>query len=385
MPCLYRKINLPCALSLIPHFHHKKLRSACTVAIVMGAEGMGMKTVICRLCSPCSLRMRMVDAQENAAAGSGCLGGCSLPLDRAAVAPSPRAISCRSPAPSRSSSRKRLRTSTWWSPAESITDVSTARLDESARLFGADSWLSILADGGWANLRLSVAFLRPRCERGMLETTVTRTGWTSFAGPRFGGIARDRSTDSRPLPRIAAVTATAEGVRLAMVTVKAPTGNEDIRSGRKSPDRRPERLSDREMPVSRQYELGAVLPGHFFSRQVFFLTADRTVSFVQKPESAWSLDASFEDRAYPGLSVGWSPVPGLVTLRLGVQTFLFGLAFDATGVFQALPSVTYSSSLKPLPWQSWANCAPTLRSKDSSGSITLRAAIPCLTPCRRAG
>ncbi len=223
-------------------------------------------------------------------------------------------------------------------PAKPLRDLSPAVLDAAARAAGADSWLSVGASGGWAALTLAVRSSDLLTNAIVLDTTVTRTGWESpqdLSAEEWAEIVQPIAGHYHRIPLT--TVSLQHGPVLATLTVKALPGTRITGLGEPALVVEQGGTASREMPAAHQYELGAILEGHAFSHQTIFLNTDKVVTFLQKPASTWSLDASLEDRAYPGVSLGWSPIPGRVTLRLGIQTFLFGLAFATSGVVASVP------------------------------------------------
>jgi hypothetical protein len=223
-------------------------------------------------------------------------------------------------------------------PPESLPNLSPTVLDAAARAAGADSWLSVNASGGWAALRLAARSSDLLTNAIVLDTAVTRSGWGSSQDLAVEEWAEIVQPIAGHYHRFAAVAATGtHGPMLATVTVRALPGTRITGLGEPALIVDQSGTASREMPAARQYELGAILRGYIYSRTSIFLSADRVVSLPQKPESVWSLDASLEDRAYPGVSLGWSPDPGRTTFRLGIQTYLFGLAFDSSEAVSSAP------------------------------------------------
>ncbi len=302
----------------------------------MGAEGMGMKTVVPALLS-LLIACAFVDAQETAATDT-------LAPRRMLLSVARDADGTFTPNDllqiSRSLQIKLLSATAEIDvvePAEGITDHSSTGLNAAARAAGADSWLSVSAGGGWAALKLSVRSSDLIADTTVLDITVMRTGWESsqdLSGEEWAEIIQPIAGHYH---RVAVAVVAPQGPALARVTVTALPGTRITGLGEPALIVDESGAASREMPAAHQYTLDASLSGYFFISQQIFLAADKVVSFVQKPESTWSLDALLQDRGYPGVSFGWSPIPGRVTLKLGIRTYLFGLAFDAAGVISSSP------------------------------------------------
>jgi hypothetical protein len=313
----------------------------------MGAEGMGMKTVVPALLS-LLLACAFVEAQETVAADTltprRMLINISRGADDAFTANDALQLS-------RSLQIKILAATseiTIVEPAAPLTDVSPAGLKAAAGAVGADSWLSVIADGGWASLSLSVRSADLVSDATVLDITVKRSAWGSpqdLATEEWAEIVQPLAGHYHRLP----VTVT-RTIAPATLTVKALPGTRITGLGDAVVVVDDSGTASAELPAQHQYVLGASRPGYFYASQQVFLSTDKLITLVQAPESAWSIDASFQDRAYPGLSLGWSPVPGRVTLKLGIRTYLFGLAFGSDSLFVSSPlsDLFFAGTVSPI-------------------------------------
>ncbi len=220
--------------------------------------------------------------------------------------------------------------------AGSVPDLSEAGLAEAAKSAGADSWLSVIAGGGWSTLKLAVRSFDLISNAMVLDTTVTREGWQSpldLSLESWDDIAQPIAGHYHMVEAAVAP----QGPRAALLTIKALPGTKISGLGPKPLVVDASGSLAQEMPVSRQYDIRASLIGHLPEHRQIYLEADRAVDFDQKPESRWTLDMSLQDRAYPGFSIAWSPRLGHFSFKLGITTYLVGLAFNSTGVFSSAP------------------------------------------------
>jgi hypothetical protein len=220
--------------------------------------------------------------------------------------------------------------------SEIVTDASAPQLNEAAKRVGADSWLWVIAGGGWSTLKLAVQSFDLISNDVVLDTTVAREGWQSpldLALEPWDDIARPIAGHYHKVD----IAVAQEGPLLAVLSITALPGTRISGLGGPPLVADESGTASREVPSSRQYTLGASLAGYHFESRQIFLEADKVISFDQKPESRWTVEAALQDRGYPGISLAWSPTPGVFSLKLGITTYLVGLAFDSAGAFSSQP------------------------------------------------
>jgi hypothetical protein len=221
-------------------------------------------------------------------------------------------------------------------PAQDSAQGDASLLASEAEAAGADSWLSISVGGEWSALELGVQSFDLISKAMVADLSVVREGWQSeqdLALETWNDIVQPIAAHYHMVETAVAQ----QGPPRALLSVRALPGTKISGLGGLPLFVDESGTASREVPAARQYTLGASLVGYIFSSRQIYLEADRVVSFEQSPESHWTAEAAFQDRAYPGVGLAWSLRPGVFSFKLGITTYLVGLAFDANGVFASQP------------------------------------------------
>ncbi len=88
------------------------------------------------------------------------------------------------------------------------------------------------------------------------------------------------------------------------------------------------------------YELVASRPGYLPLRERVYVETDRELSLRQERAPRFGVDAGLASMSYPSLQVTGFAVPGWLFARLGVMSYLGGLAFTSEQVFWTEPLST---------------------------------------------
>jgi hypothetical protein len=141
-----------------------------------------------------------------------------------------------------------------------------------------------------------------------------------------------------------AVSATrqAAGPAVARLIIKARAGTRVTGDGVPSFQVGSDGTASLSLPASREYLLWAGLSGYYTSSTRIFLTTDRQVVLPQDPSPRWAVEASLQDLGYPRIDLTWFPAPhnaffNGAYLKLGLMTYLVGLAFDSTKAISSAP------------------------------------------------
>jgi hypothetical protein len=87
--------------------------------------------------------------------------------------------------------------------------------------------------------------------------------------------------------------------------------------------------------VPATYELKASHAGYLPLEQRLFLEGDKTIDLTLDPYSRWTVDLSFFNAFNAGVEAGYFFIPGRGFLKLGLTSFLLGLALDSEGPFSS--------------------------------------------------
>lgn len=91
------------------------------------------------------------------------------------------------------------------------------------------------------------------------------------------------------------------------------------------------------LPSTGEYSLRATLAGYYPETSRFFLTGSKEVVLDQQKASWWAIDASLLELAYPSFDVTRFIIPNSFYVKLGITTYVLGLAFTDTQVFTNNP------------------------------------------------
>jgi hypothetical protein len=87
------------------------------------------------------------------------------------------------------------------------------------------------------------------------------------------------------------------------------------------------------------YHLRAALDGYYPAHQDVYVDADRDLQIIQKPASGWSVEASFFNAFFFDGNAGYYFLPNVAFLKVGVTSFLVGLALNQTSLTYSYPLV----------------------------------------------
>jgi hypothetical protein len=86
-----------------------------------------------------------------------------------------------------------------------------------------------------------------------------------------------------------------------------------------------------------EYSLRSTKPGFYPDTSRLFLTGDRELTLHQVRASRWAIDASLLQMGYPGMDGTYFIIPNWLYVKLGLTTYLVGLAFTDTQVITSNP------------------------------------------------
>ena len=218
-------------------------------------------------------------------------------------------------------------------PVSEVTE-SESDLSAEAGTEGADGWVSVTLSGSWSSMRLGVRAFDLLTNGDLVDQSFTRLGFSLEDLPREGWGDIVRAVAPRYHSALSAAPVPA-GSPVALLTVTARPGTRVTGLGASALEVGANGVASRSLPASREYLLRADLPGYYRLTSRIFLSADRNVTFHQERAPGWALEASVQDLGYPRVDVTWFPASGNAYLRLGLMTYLFGLAFNSEEAFSS--------------------------------------------------
>lgn len=87
------------------------------------------------------------------------------------------------------------------------------------------------------------------------------------------------------------------------------------------------------------YHLRATLDGYYPAQKDVYVDADAEVQIVQRPGAVWSVEGSFFNAFFLGGDLGYYFLPDTAFLKVGVTSFLLGLAFEQESLLFSYPLV----------------------------------------------
>lgn len=209
---------------------------------------------------------------------------------------------------------------------ESAPPASADRLTGIAKKAGTDSWVWIEITAKEAETSLRVRSFDILLQQSTLDRTLSRDGrllvldlpfekWDDIVSPVLDTYhAANLAAVDRPVAETSVITIRA----LPGTRVTAPRGPE-VTTGKDG-------YAEMTLASPAEYSLRAVLSGYRTEPQRFFLTSNRKIDFEQKAASLWAVEASLKDLGYPSFDVTHFIVPDLSWLRLGITSYVVGLA-----------------------------------------------------------
>ena len=210
-------------------------------------------------------------------------------------------------------------------------------LDAAARAVGADSWLRADISGQRSAPAVRIR-LFDLAENTMRADRVVKRGSDLGAG----AAAEERWQDvvasvSQAFPTLSAAETRPAEARDIVLTVHAQPGTRI--SGASGNPVVVGKSGEARIPLTggSALALRAELAGFFPVERSLLIDANRDLYLPQEPQSLLSIETSFQNAFSPSVAAVLSLVPELAFLRLGVASYLFGLALDETQAVISLP------------------------------------------------
>ena len=209
---------------------------------------------------------------------------------------------------------------------ESAPPASADHLTDLAKKASADSWVWVEITVKGAETSLRVRGFDLFFQQSALDRTLSRDGriltldlpfekWDDIVSPVLeNNRGADLANTERPVAQTAVITIRA----LPGTRVTVPRGPA-VTTGRDG-------YAEMTLASPAEYSLRAILSGYRTETQRFFLTSNRKIDFEQKAASLWAMEASLKDLGYPGFDVTFFIVPNFSWLRLGITSYIVGLA-----------------------------------------------------------
>ena len=218
----------------------------------------------------------------------------------------------------------------------SIGAPSVSDLSADARGRGADGWVSVIISGTWESMRIGVRAFDLRTSSMVVDRSFAR------AGSSLGELPREGWDDMVQVvaPQFHAALPGAQapsGAPQARLTIRAIVGTRVTGAGTGALVIGPDGVVTVDLPASREYLLRGELAGYSPSTARIFLSGSREVVLRQERSARWAMEASLQDLGYPRIDAAWFPGGGSAYVKLGLTTYLVGLALDSTEVLSSTP------------------------------------------------
>ena len=223
-------------------------------------------------------------------------------------------------------------------PSGSLSPASADLLAQQASEAGAVFWIWLHASADSSTL----SFRARGYDRSSLQTafdqSIQREGGFSAAslGSETWADLVDLLRPKLP-PASVPPTAVSSQPRKAAVTVHAEPGTviTGPRGTRATADS--SGVARLELAAPAEYTFRSTRLGFYAETDRLFLSEDQDLVLHQASASRWALDASMLQMAYPGVDVSYLIVPNWIYAKLGLTTYLLGLAFSDTQVVTSNP------------------------------------------------
>ncbi len=202
---------------------------------------------------------------------------------------------------------------------------------------GADCWALISVEGDWTSAHVKIRAVDPIAGSTVADLTVSRTSWGSASG-----LAQETWSDVVPalagkFPMAERTVAGGDTASFARLTVRALRGTVVTGLG-KTPLRVDEAgTASIMLPLNREYALRATLRGYQPVNERVFVSEDREITLKQEKSGGRALEVSLTDARAPGIDVTVQYPDPAVFVRLGVTTYMLGLALSQTQVVLSDP------------------------------------------------
>lgn len=246
-----------------------------------------------------------------------------------------------------------------------------SRAGETARL-GADCWLlvAITVDGAGWTLRVQSYDMLARTMT--IDTSFTRTDAVDLLQAphehweEIASLVREtyQEETAARMPRNERRTAK------LLIHAQPDTSISGLPGGPLVASRYGVASADVDAPSS--YRLHATLEGYVPADVEVYVPEDRDVQIVQKPSAAWSIDAGFFNALFFDVEAGWFFLPGTAFVRVGLTSFLVGLALNGDAVLYSFPLVHVNAQIG----RYWGSEAAAFRPYTTFGGFIRIASLP---------
>ena len=219
----------------------------------------------------------------------------------------------------------------------SLPSASEQALTERASGAGADFWIWVEVSSDTAKIRLRARGFDLLAQQAAFDQTLEREGPFSATSLPFEAW-NDLLALARPsLPAGAPSAPTAPQPHEAALSVRAQPGTLVTGPGGKKAVASFDGVALLRLPAPAEYSLRSTRAGYYPDTSRLFLGGDQEFSLHQVPASRWALDASLLQMGYPSLDASFFVIPNWLYVKLGLTTYLVGLAFTDTQVITSNP------------------------------------------------
>jgi hypothetical protein len=219
----------------------------------------------------------------------------------------------------------------------SIPSVSDETLTQRASSAGADFWAWVQVSSGPANIRLHARGFDLLAQRVVFDQTLERQGAFSATGLAFEAW-NDLVALARPaLPAEAPSAPASARPSEAALAVRAEPGTVVTGPGGKKAVADSDGIALLRLAAPAEYSLRSTRSGFYPDTSRIFVSGDGELTLHQVRASRWAIDASLLQMGYPSVDGSYFIIPNWLYAKLGLTTYLVGLAFTDTQVITSNP------------------------------------------------
>jgi hypothetical protein len=231
-------------------------------------------------------------------------------------------------------------------PGLSITEGSGSRstpasadaLTQQASSSGSDFWIWVEVSSDPAVIRLHARGFDLLAQTAAFDQTMQREGPFATMGLPFESWSDLVELVQPALSSRGTRAASAPARRHeAALSIRAEPGTEVLGPQGKKAVAGSDGVALLRLTTPAEYSLRSTKPGFYPDTSRLFLTGDRELTLHQVRASRWAIDASLLQMGYPGMDGTYFIIPNWLYVKLGLTTYLVGLAFTDTQVITSNP------------------------------------------------
>lgn len=230
-------------------------------------------------------------------------------------------------------------------PAAEPAGPGQEQLNAAAEQAGADSWMQVSLEGGWASSKIRVRAFDVLLRTAVTDLTVQRTTWGSASGLSQESWADVAQAIAGKFPMLETSVPASDRPRLVRISIKALPGSAVTGLGTPPLKIGAEGSAFRMVAPRKEYLLRTDLAGYEPVTTRVYLSTDRELEIRQQKPAAWGLEGSLSDSRAPGADVSVYFPSSFIFVRYGFSTYAIGLALDSSGILLGLPLTNLAAQI----------------------------------------